>query len=393
MSIRTPTDVANRACQMVGAELIADDALLTEDSRAAEQIRACYDSTRRAELRRNPWVFGIRIATLRPISFGSRKITFGTWLTLTAYVQSDIVTDPNDGNVYFSKVAANSGNIPSQSPDQWTLYFGPHIAEEFITTWGSTFTYMQGDHTIGSDGNSYISLVGSNTNINPVGDAGVHWAPDTNPYAAATSCSFYTGELVHIGTTVYLSLANNNGQGTVNTYPANYFTGLPPPNTVTWLVMTTAPTVAYVVFNYPAGAGPVQDFHTKNVYILPTGWLREVAQDPKTGQAQFLGAPDGSEFQDWNYQGNKLFTSSDSGLINYRFMADIQDVDEFDPMFFEGFACRIGVEVCEPLTQSTAKLQSIESKYKGFMGEARLVNAIEDGPIYPPEDSYVTCRY
>lgn len=388
----SPTDIANRACSKVGAELIAPGALLTEQSKPAEQIRSCYDFVRRAELRRNPWVFGIRVCSLRPISFGSRKVTFGTWAIGTTYTKRDIVTG-DDGRVYFSRVVNNIGNTPSSSPDSWTLYFGSYIAEEFITTWGSGYTYMQGDHAIGSDGNSYISQVDANINHNPVGDGGVHWTVDTSNYAQATKTSFFNGELVHIGTTVYVSLANNNGQGTTNTYPQNYFTGLPPPSTVTWMTMTTAPTVDKVTFTYPAGAGPVQDFMTRNVYMLPLGWLREVPQNPKAGQALYLGAPDGSEFNDWNYQGNKLFVSSDTGVINYRFMADIQNSDEFDPMFVDGFACRIAVEICEILTQSTAKLQSIEAEYRGFMGEARNVNAIEGGPIYPPEDSYVTCRY
>lgn len=388
----TSTDIANRACQKVGAELIATGALLTEQSRPAEQIRACYDFVRRAELRRNPWVFGIRVASIRPLSFGSRKLTFGTWVSGTTYAKRDIVTG-DDGQVYFSRIDSNTGNTPSTTPSAWTLYFGPHIAEEFITTWGSGYTYMQGDHAIGSDGNSYISLVDTNTNNNPVGDGGMHWAADTSSYAAATTTTFYTGELVHIGQTVYLSLTNNNGQGTVNTYPANYFTGLPPPSTVTWMTMATAPTVEKVVFNYPVGAGPVQDFMTKNVYMLPLGWLREVSQNPKAGQALFLGAPDGSEFNDWNYQGGRLFVSSDTGVINYRFMADIQNTDEFDPMFVDGFACRIALEVCEILTQSTSKLQAIEAEYRGFMGEARTINAIENGPIYPPEDSYITARF
>jgi len=387
----SPTDIANRACQKVGAELIANGALMTEQSKPAEQIRACYDFLRRAELRRNPWVFGIRTVSIRPLSFGSRKLTFGTWAIGTSYSKRDIVTG-DDGQIYFSRVNANIGNTPSTSPDQWTLYFGPRIAEEFITTWGSGYTYMQGDHSIGSDGNSYISLVDTNINHNPVGDGGVHWAADTSNYAGATKSSFFTGELVHIGQTIYLSLTNNNGQGTVNTYPQNYFTGLPPPSTVTWMTLTTPPTVDKVVFNYPVGAGPVQDFMTRNVYVLPVGFLRTVPQNPKAGQALYLGAPDGSEFQDWVYQGG-MFITADTGVINYRFMADISNCDEFDPMFVDGFACRIATEVCEPLTQSTAKLQGIAAEYKMFMGEARNTNAIENGPTYPPEDSYVTCRF
>lgn len=391
MPLITATQIANRVCQKVGAELIAAGALLTEDSKQAQQIATCYDFIRRAELRRNVWRFGIRTTAIRPLGFTSKKITFGTWLVGTTYAQNDIIVDPADSQIYFSKAAGNLGNVPSATPSAWTLYFGPKIAEEFITTWGSTFTYSLDDHTIGSDGASYISLVNANTNNNPVGDGGIHWAPDSSSFAMATNTTFFAGELVHIGTTVYLSLTNNNGQGTVNTVPQNQINGLPPPSS-TWLVLTTAPTIAPVNFNYPAGAGPWENFETRNIYFLPVGWMREAPQNPKAGGALFLGAPDGTMFNDWNYASD-YFTSNDNAVIPYRFMADIQDCNEFDALFIEGFVCRLGIEVCEPLTQSATKIQGLSGQYKVFMSEARQVASIEDGPIYPPEDSYITTRF
>lgn len=391
MPLITPTQIANRVCQKVGAELIAPGALLTEDSKQAQQIATAYDFIRRAELRRNVWRFGIRICAIRPLGFNSKLATFGTWVTGTTYSLNDIVLDPNDNQVYFSKVGSNTGNIPSQNVALWTLYFGPKIVEEFITTWNTGFTYEEGDHTIGSDGNSYISLVAANTANNPVGDGGVHWEVDSSQYAAATNQAFFAGELVHIGNTVYLSLTNNNGQGTVNQYPQNWLVGLPPPST-TWMALTTQPEIAPVYFNYPAGAGPWQSYETRNIYFLPVGWLREAPQNPKAGGALFLGAPDGTQFNDWNYAAD-YFTSNDNSVLPYRFMADIQDCSEFDSLFIEGFVCRLGIEVCEPLTQSTAKISTLGNEYKQFMSEARTVNGIEDGPVYPPEDAYLTTRY
>lgn len=384
------TLIANRVCQKVGAELIAPGALLTEDSKQAQQISACYDLIRRAELRRNVWVFGIRVTALRPVGLTTKRLTFGTWVMGTSYAQNDIIEDPADGQLYFSKAAGNAGNIPSASPSKWTLYFGPRTATEFITTWATGYTYSLYDHAVGSDGNSYISLVDNNIANNPVGDGAVHWAVDSSNQAMATNVTFFAGELVHIGTTVYLSLTNNNGQGTVNQVPQNFLAGLPPPS-LTWLSLTTPPTVAPVNFNYPIGAGPAQDFMTKNVYFLPANFLRDAPQDPKAGGALYLGAPDGSTFEDWNYQSD-FFVSTDNGVIPFRFMADIQDPNQFDPMFIEGFVCRMGIEVCEPLTQSTSKINGLAAQYKQFMSEARLLNAILDGPVYPPEDSYITTR-
>lgn len=384
MSIIDPTKIANRACQRVGAELIAAGALLTEDSKPANEIRNCYDILRRAELRRNVWRFGIRTQAIRPLGTGSRLVTFGTYNPATAYALNDIIIG-DDTQVYISIAAGNTGNTPSLLPTKWTLYFGLDVANEFVTAWGSGFTYNTGDHTVGSDNQVYISLSDANTNHNPVGDAGVHWVVTTDR-VVANNVTYYVGELVRIGSTVYLSLQNNNGDGATVSGD-----GLPPPS-ASWQVMTTPPSMAKFDFMYPIGAGPTSNFKTKNAYRLPMGWLREAPQDPKAGGALYLGAPDGSTFNDWNYEG-VYFTSNDNGVVAYRFMADIQDPMQFDPLFIEGFGCRIALEVCEPLTQSEAKKAGIEREYLKFMTEAREVNGIENGPIYPPEDSYITTRF
>lgn len=378
MSVITQTQIANRVCQKVGAELIAAGALLTEDSKPANEIRNCYDILRRRELRRNVWRFSIRTVALRAMDTGSKLVTFGTWLTGTTYGVFDIIVG-DDGQLYYSKGPGNIGNTPSTSP-KWELYFGVDAALEFITTWNSGITYMSGDRAAGSDGVVYYSLIDTNLNHNPVGDGNVHWkqVTDSSQTASAQGLSFYVGEVVRAGNNVYVSVVNNN-QADISV-------------AASWKTMTTLPTVAPPYFFYPIGSGPSSESMTKNSYRLPVGFMREAPQDPKAGGALFLGAPDGSSFNDWNYE-NNYFTTSDSGVITYRFAADIQDVTQFDPLFVDGFTCTMALEVCEPLTQSSAKLADIGREYKVFMGEAREVNSIEDGPTYPPEDAYITCRW
>src|SRR5258708_14477563 len=58
-------------------------------------------------------------------------------------------------------------------------------------------------------------------------------------------------------------------------------------------------------------------------------------------------------------------------------------------LFRSGLAARIATEVCEPLTQSTAKLGAITQAYNKTMGEARTINAIEAGSEEPPLDDYL----
>ena len=146
-----------------------------------------------------------------------------------------------------------------------------------------------------------------------------------------------------------------------------------------------------IVMNYPIGSGPQSQTETLNVYMLPNGFLREAPQDPKAGLYSFLGAPAYNTQNDWLLEGDFLLSQCATPII-FRFIADVVNVREMDDLFCEGFACRIAVETCETITNSNAKQQTCNNSYKLFMGEARTVNAIETGPVEPPEDDYITCR-
>lgn len=376
----TETDVANRALQRVGCERIASGALWTEDSKNASEIRACYHMLRRSELNRNVWRFSIRKCALRPIDdFTSKQVTFPAWASATAYSINSIVTG-SDGQIYHSKTV-NTGNDPT-APDfvNWAIYHNNLIAQEYVTTYGAGFTYNKGDHSIGSDLQTYVSLADGNTAHDPVTDGAVHWnlakTVDIDDDAQkADGTGFYSGEIVYIGTTICLSVRNNN---------------MDTPPTSKWFVLAGA-TADKINFTYPIGAGPQREVTTKNVFRLPNAYMKLAPQDPLAGASLFLGAPGGLAFKDWEFEGN-YFTSRDARIVVFRFAADIVDPSQFNPMFAEGLGSRIGFEICEPLTQSSAKLQAIAGEYKNFMGEARLTNGIETGPTYPPEDDYITCR-
>lgn len=380
------TKIANRALQRVGAARIGvnipGDTLWTEESKNADEIRACYDILRRAEQRRNVWRYAVRRVALRPIGTSTKFITFGAWSNVATYGLNDIVLG-SDGTIYISKTTGNLNNDPSQRDwVHWGLFFGSDAVQEYVGTWSSTITYAANDHTVGSDGTVYLSLAAGNLNHNPTTDGGVHWIAAssvgdmTMPSANYGGTSFYAGELVYQGATVYFSLQNNN---------------LDAPPSAKWMTFTAAPVLSLPNFIYPIGAGPFTDTATRNVYRLPVGFLRQAPQAPKAGSTSFLGAPSGLSYNDWEFGDNYIITI-DSGVIVFRFGADVADPTTFDPMFVEGLASRIAFEVCEPLTQSGSKLQAIAGEYKQFMSEARTVNGIEEGPTQPPEDDYIECR-
>lgn len=324
----TQTDIANRALQHCGAERIQPGAVLTEDSKNASEVRACYDLTRRAELRRNTWRFSTRRTAIRPIDSDTKFVTFGDWDDAEDYVLNDIVTG-SDGVVYISKADSNTSNDPTAGTfNKWSRYFGP-------------LTASQHPSVDDEDGN------------------------------------FYAGELVYVGADMFLSLISGNED-------------VPPSSN--WMEMTTDPTLSEATFIYPIGSGPLSQSDTKQVYRLPAGYVMIAPQNPKAGSVPILGTPSNEAYRDWEFEGDYLLTQ-DPGVLVFRFIADIADPDAFDPMFVEGFACRIALSVCEPITQSGSKLSNIGSMYEKFMKEARIVNGVEKGAEEQEIDSLIACRY
>lgn len=245
---------------------------------------------------------------------------------------------------YVSQINGNLGNEPDLSPAGW-----------------SGFTTYTADALVaGTDGYIYSSVSGGNTNNNPVTDLGVNW---TN-----------TGNLSLWSTTINPSTWGLSG----SRLGSSQWSQLP---------------VDLQSFSilYPVGTGPTWQSETRNVFLLPCGFLREAPQDPKAGASSYLGAPSGNLINDWTYEAGFL-TSRTSYPIPYRFVADIEEVPTMDEMFCEGLAARIGLEICEELTQSTAKISTIAGAYARFMTEARTVNGIETGIVEPPVDDYIACR-
>jgi hypothetical protein len=294
--------------------------------------------------------------------------TIGNTYSIGAFVMFD-------ASMWLSIANNNTGNIPdTPSSAFWVAVTNGTFAMSAIdlnfdnspignAAWSNIVTYAEDALVTGSDNNVYLSVIASNLNNNPVGDGGVHWVLvwDIAPFS--------------------FSMGNGNSQWT-------QVGGSAFPNGVA---------LASIPIGYPLNSGPVSGMNgqmaaNRNMYRLPAGYLCLVGQDPKAGSVSFLGAPSGLMFRDWNIEGNYIVTQ-DTATIVLRFVADFTDVTRMDDMFCEGLGARIAVAICEPLTQSAAKIESIRKSYHEYMGEARLRNAIEVGAEEPPLDDYLSTRY
>lgn len=379
---RVPIDIGNRACDHCGVPRMQS---FTEDTKAAAAIFPVYDQLRTAELRRNVWRFSVRKAALRAIDNTTMFLVPAAWSNVGVYPQGSIVTYNN--TFYFAAQYVPVGITPG-TPNEgyWTVYFGPQTVTPWVS--GSNVAYYAGE---------LVYYVNNNlVNVYQCLTTGTAADPTQAPAQWSSTATYNTGDTVTDSANQYvwqssidLNINNDPGPGSLYWQLVPVFNQGATQVGQDWLSINA--TVRYQRIQYPIGAGPRWQSSTRNIFQLPSGYLREAPQDPKQGIVSYLGSPSGLPQSDWTYEGDYI-VSRDETVIILRFVADIQDVTQMDPMFCEGLGARVGLEVCEPLTQSDSKLNTISQVYKTFMGEARAVNGIETGTVEPPLDDYISCR-
>lgn len=352
----------------------------------------------------SPWLPTVQYANDQVVNF------YPTWLIGTTYAAGAGVS--LNGVYYVSLAAGNVGNNPATAGTKWVAaptvlapgYYNSattYSIGQFVTYLGLNYVCIAASTgnlptnvsfwAAQGTGTTYVSLIDFNLNQDPSIASFALWAAGTT-YSAGTKVGGSDGN-------IYSSIGSGNtGNDPVATSGFWTNTGVLNPWTTVdnfgtantqWAQLSVALQDLQIV--YPLGSGPSYQTVTKNIFRLPANFLRRAPQDPKAGSVSFLGAPTGLMYDDWLLT-NQYIVSRCSYPIVLRFVADVTNVATFDDMFCELLAARIGMEVVERLTQSTAKLGAISAMYKQFGTDARAVNGIETGATEPPEDDYITCR-
>ncbi len=424
-------DIANRALQHVGVSAQYRINSVDEDSKANAEVSQVYDKLRRAELQRNIWTFATRKVILRPLDVGVMFLDPAYWSETAVYFLGAVVRDVN-GGYWFSNGANNVGQEPGRS-EAWEPYFGPLT----VSPWREGESYYAGDlvyrpiQVVGTEATATVFAIYMSRHT------GNSDAPDVSTPWSATA-QYAKGHCVSYSGTMWYSLLEYNINNPPAQPPADYSsivpynlgaeavgpdgfiyasnsagnTGNDPATSPSYWTNTgrlaawSAQPAQFAAsaywtplyaglksFNavYPLGTGPASGLDSRNVYRLPAGYLRAAPLDPKVGRISWLGGPVGNAADDFLYENGFIITMM-TGPMLFRFVADVTDVTTFDDMFCEGLACRIAREICEPMTQSTSKINTIGQAYQKFMSEARLIDAIEAGAAEPAEDEYITVR-
>lgn len=125
------------------------------------------------------------------------------------------------------------------------------------------------------------------------------------------------------------------------------------------------------------GDGPV--WGDWNRYSKPNDFIRLLRDDESGSNV------------DWKIEGLYILSTTSSPL-EIRYLAFIDDPNFYDDLFIEAFACRLALQCCEEITQSTSKIDSVQKQYDDAIAEARRAGAIEKGAQDFPEDDWIAAR-
>mgnify|MGYP000281682898 CR=1 FL=1 len=94
---------------------------------------------------------------------------------------------------------------------------------------------------------------------------------------------------------------------------------------------------------------------------------------------------------DWQIEGRKILTN-DGSILYLRYIADVEDVTQWDSSFYNVVAGALAVDICERLTQSNTKKQQLVAQYNEDVKMARRVDAFESGPEDAADDDWWNAR-
>lgn len=98
-----------------------------------------------------------------------------------------------------------------------------------------------------------------------------------------------------------------------------------------------------------------------------------------------------SDESDFALEGRKILCDL-AVPLPIRYVARVTDVSLYDACFAEALACRLALDCCEEITQSSTKKADIRTDLKDVLIDAVRTNAIEKPPIAIADDSWMLGR-
>lgn len=140
-----------------------------------------------------------------------------------------------------------------------------------------------------------------------------------------------------------------------------------------------------IVLNSATHVGLENTVQTVEVVLPQLIYLREV--DP-TG---FVAGSSSGTLQKVTM--SPAIVTDETGLLSVRYIQDVTDPSDFDPMLTEALVLRLACEIVERVTDSTSKRDLLMAEYQRFMREVKHIEGEEQSPSEFEEDVWITSRY
>lgn len=131
-----------------------------------------------------------------------------------------------------------------------------------------------------------------------------------------------------------------------------------------------------------AADAPSPEWGRDNAYTLPSDCLLVIPPYVE----------DDNVYRDWVIE-NKKIISDESAPLRIRYVGRIEDPSEMDVLFREALSTKMAYEMCEKLTQSNTKKESLRADYDEIIKKARKQSSIQSVPAKSPDDTWTMARY
>lgn len=118
-----------------------------------------------------------------------------------------------------------------------------------------------------------------------------------------------------------------------------------------------------------------------NSFALPADFLALIKPYPE----------DNDYTLDYEIEGRSILSDEDAPLY-IRYIADVTDVSQMDPLLQEAIATRMAIQMCEEITNSNTKKNFLKDDYKIVIAKAKRSNAIEGVPAVATSDEWLEAR-
>lgn len=130
-----------------------------------------------------------------------------------------------------------------------------------------------------------------------------------------------------------------------------------------------------------AAISPAPTWGRANAFQVPSDFIRLTHQYPE----------DNSLTIDHEIEGQTIVTD-DGAPLYIRYIYKVTDPNVMDPLFREALAAFMALEMCEEITNSNTKKESLDKGFKDAIATARKANAFEGPAARPPQDDWIDAR-